>query len=52
MHTVRCVTSTVNAASIAFHTAIGFEIDGTDAPQIAEGIDDHHGHVRCSRRLT
>ncbi len=52
VHTVRCVTSTVNSASIAFHTAIGFEIDGTDAPQIAEGIDDHDGHVRFVRRLT
>jgi ribosomal protein S18 acetylase RimI-like enzyme len=49
--TVRCVTSTVNTASIAFHTSIGFEIDGTDAPLEAEGIDDDHGHVRFVRRL-
>jgi ribosomal protein S18 acetylase RimI-like enzyme len=51
VHTVRCVTSTVNAASIAFHTALGFQIDGTDAPQVAAGIDDTHGHVRFVRRL-
>jgi ribosomal protein S18 acetylase RimI-like enzyme len=50
--TVRCVTSTVNEASIAFHTSIGFEIDGADAPLAAEGIDDDHGHVRFVRRLT
>jgi ribosomal protein S18 acetylase RimI-like enzyme len=50
--TVRCVTSTVNEASIAFHTSIGFEIDGTDAPLAAEGIDDDHGHVRFVRRTT
>jgi ribosomal protein S18 acetylase RimI-like enzyme len=51
VHTVRCVTSTVNAASVAFHTSIGFEIDGTDAPVDAEGIDDDQGHVRFVRRL-
>ena len=49
---VRCVTSTVNEASIAFHTSIGFEIDGTDDPIAAAGIDDDHGHVRFVRRLT
>ena len=49
--TVRCVTSTINEASIAFHTSIGFEIDGTDAPLAAERIDDDHGHVRFVRRL-
>ena len=51
VHTVRCVTSTVNAASVAFHTAIGFEIDGTDDPSVAEGIEDDDGHVRFVRHL-
>jgi ribosomal protein S18 acetylase RimI-like enzyme len=50
VRTVRCVTSTVNEASIAFHTSIGFEIDGTDAPLSAEGVDDDQGHVRFVRR--
>lgn len=50
--TVRCVTSTINTASVAFHTAIGFEIDGSDDPLAVEGIDAAHGHVRFVRRLT
>jgi ribosomal protein S18 acetylase RimI-like enzyme len=48
---VRCVTSTVNTASVAFHTAIGFEVEGTDAPVPADGVDDTAGHVRLVRRL-
>ena len=34
---VRCLTSTVNTASVAFHTAIGFEVEGADA----EGLTPH-----------
>ncbi len=43
VRTIRCVTSMVNTASVAFHTAIGFAIDG---------VDDSSGHVRFVRRLT
>ncbi|MBI1378867.1 MAG: GNAT family N-acetyltransferase [Frankiales bacterium] len=50
--TVRCVTSTVNTASVAFHTSIGFEVEGVDAPVAAAGVDDTDGHVRMVRRLT
>jgi predicted GNAT superfamily acetyltransferase len=49
--TVRCVTSTQNTASVAFHTSIGFVVDGTDAPIDVDGVDDVDGHVRMSRRL-
>jgi len=49
--TVRCVTSTVNTASVAFHTSIGFEVEGTDAPVEVDGVDDVDGHVRMVRRL-
>ena len=48
---IRCVTSTVNAASVAFHTSIGFALDGVDAPVAADGIDDGAGHVRLVREL-
>ena len=49
--TVRCVTSTVNTASVAFHTSIGFEVEGVDEPLVVEGVDDAAGHVRMVRRL-
>jgi ribosomal protein S18 acetylase RimI-like enzyme len=48
---VRCVTSTLNTASVAFHTSIGFVVDGSDAPFEVEGLDDVDGHVRLVRRL-
>ena len=49
--TVRCVTSTVNTASVAFHTRIGFEVEGVDEPLEVDGVDDVAGHVRLVRRL-
>jgi len=49
--TVRCVTSTVNTASVAFHTSIGFEVEGVDARLEVDGVDDAAGHVRMVRRL-
>ena len=51
MTTVRCVTSTLNTASVAFHTSIGFVVEGTDAPLEVDGVDDAAGHVRMVRRL-
>jgi ribosomal protein S18 acetylase RimI-like enzyme len=48
--TVRCVTSTMNAASVAFHTSIGFEVEGIDEPLEVDGVDDVAGHVRMVRR--
>jgi ribosomal protein S18 acetylase RimI-like enzyme len=48
--TVRCVTSTANAASVAFHTSIGFVLEGTDEPLVVDGLDDVAGHVRMVRR--
>jgi RimJ/RimL family protein N-acetyltransferase len=51
MTTVRCVTSTVNTASVAFHTSIGFEVEGIDDPLVVDGVDDVAGHVRMVRRL-
>jgi len=48
--TVRCVTSTVNAASVAFHTSIGFEVEGIEEPLVVDGVDDAAGHVRMVRR--
>lgn len=30
VRTVRCVTSPVNTASVAFHQSVGFEVEGTD----------------------
>jgi ribosomal protein S18 acetylase RimI-like enzyme len=49
--TVRCVTSTVNTASVAFHTRIGFVVEGVDEAVEVEGVDDSTGHVRMVRRL-
>ncbi len=51
VRTVRCVTSTVNTASVAFHTSIGFEVEGVDEPLVVDGVDDVAGHVRMVRRL-
>jgi ribosomal protein S18 acetylase RimI-like enzyme len=48
---VRCVTSTMNTASVAFHTRIGFVVDGVDEPLPVDGVDDAAGHVRMLRRL-
>lgn len=48
---VRAVTSTVNTASVAFHTSIGFVVEGVDAPVAADGVDDVDGHVRMVREL-
>ena len=49
--TIRCVTSTSNTDSVAFHLRIGFQVDGHDAPVVVEGLDDAVGHVRLSRSL-
>ena len=49
--TVRCVTSTVNTASVAFHTSIGFEVEGIDETVEIDGVDDAAGHVRMVRRV-
>ena len=49
--TVRCVTSTVNTASVAFHTSIGFVVEGVDEPLVVAGVDDVGGHVRMTRRI-
>jgi ribosomal protein S18 acetylase RimI-like enzyme len=44
---VRCVTAPVNERSVAFHRALGFEVD-----EIAEGYDGRGGdRVLMSRRL-
>lgn len=49
---VRCVTSTVNAESVAFHTGIGFVVTGTDVPVAARGLEaDSHGHVLMCREI-
>ena len=48
---VRCVTSTQNRASVAFHTAIGFVVEGEDAPVQVDGVDDVDGHVRMVREI-
>jgi L-amino acid N-acyltransferase YncA len=49
---VRCVTSTVNEASVAFHTAIGFVVTGTDVPVVAAGLEaDAAGHVLLCRDI-
>ena len=47
--TVRCVTSTLNEESVAFHTSIGFGVEGVDEPLEVEGVDDVAGHVRLVR---
>ena len=45
--TVRCVTGTVNEASVAFHTSLGFEVE-----RIAENYDGRGGdRVLMVRRL-
>ncbi len=44
---VRCVTSAVNTASVEFHEAIGFVVDGTKAD---EGIDGGE-YVQMSREV-
>lgn len=49
---VRCVTSTVNTASVAFHTSIGFVVTGTDMPVAAPGLEaDADGHVLLCREI-
>ena len=49
---VRCVTSTVNTASVAFHTSIGFVVTGTGVPVEARGLEaDADGHVLLCREL-
>jgi ribosomal protein S18 acetylase RimI-like enzyme len=49
---VRCVTSTANEASVAFHTAIGFVVTGTDVPVEAAGLEaDAAGHVLLCRDI-
>lgn len=45
---VRCVTSTVNTESVAFHEAIGFVVDGTKRDAAIEGGQ----YVLLSRRVT
>ena len=45
---VRCVTAPINERSVAFHRAIGFEVD-----ELAEGYDGRGGdRVLMSKRLT
>lgn len=49
---VRCVTSTVNESSVAFHTSIGFVVTGSDVPVTARGLEaDAAGHVLMCRDL-
>ncbi len=48
---VRCVTSSANTASVAFHTSIGFVVTGVDEPVATEGIDDGVGHVLMCREI-
>jgi ribosomal protein S18 acetylase RimI-like enzyme len=49
---IRCVTSTVNEASVAFHTSIGFAVTGRDVPVVARGLEaDAAGHVMMCREL-
>jgi ribosomal protein S18 acetylase RimI-like enzyme len=49
---IRCVTSTVNEASVAFHTSIGFVVTGNDVPVAARGLEvDAVGHVLLCREL-
>lgn len=49
---VRCVTSTINTASVAFHTSIGFVVTGSDVPVEARGLEaDAHGHVLMCREI-
>jgi ribosomal protein S18 acetylase RimI-like enzyme len=49
---VRCVTSTTNTESVAFHTSIGFVVTGEDAPVAARGLEgDAAGHVLMCREI-
>ena len=48
---VRCVTSTTNTASVAFHTSIGFVVSGVDEPVVVDGVDDVAGHVLMVREI-
>lgn len=49
---IRCVTSTVNTASVAFHTSIGFVVTGTAVPVEARGLEaDADGHVLMCREI-
>jgi ribosomal protein S18 acetylase RimI-like enzyme len=48
---VRCVTSTTNTASVAFHTSIGFVVTGIDEPVLVDGVDDIAGHVLMMREI-
>jgi ribosomal protein S18 acetylase RimI-like enzyme len=48
---VRCVTSTTNTASLAFHTSIGFVVTGRDEPVVVAGVDDGAGHVLMMRDI-
>lgn len=49
---VRCVTSTVNTTSVAFHTSIGFVVTGYDVPLVARGLEaDSTGHVLMCREI-
>ncbi|MFC6236312.1 GNAT family N-acetyltransferase [Longivirga aurantiaca] len=49
---IRCVTSTVNTASVAFHTSIGFVVTGTGVPVEARGLEaDADGHVLMCREI-
>jgi len=48
---VRCVTSTTNTTSVAFHTSIGFVVTGVDEPVWVDGVDDVAGHVLMMREI-
>jgi ribosomal protein S18 acetylase RimI-like enzyme len=49
---VRCVTSTVNTESVAFHTRIGFVVTGRGVPVVARGLEaDAAGHVLLCREI-
>jgi hypothetical protein len=42
------MTSTVNTASVAFHTRI--EVGSVDEPLVTDGVHDTADHVRMVRR--
>ncbi len=48
--TVRCVTSPVNADSVAFHQRIGFVIEAEDEDYVHFARDDRGARVRAARR--
>ena len=49
---IRCVTSTVNTVSVAFHTSIGFVVTGMGVPVEARGLEaDADGHVLLCHEL-